>query len=211
MPFSLTLTTPDGQPAQVLTVPTQWADVTLGQYVALQAPEPDDERRPAEILLGLEAGGLDQLAADDVKYLSNLLAFSQDASDVEALLPAPGLPDIGTLPFGILLLAQQYVENMPDSAPVAYGPHLCALYRVQLAYGKYDQAKVEACEAALLASSCVEAAADCAFFLSSYQNWQRATRPMRRMSPSPMTTKKRRVMTGLQRGTARFSAWIRRL
>jgi hypothetical protein len=211
MPTTLLLTTPDGQPAQTLTVPTQWADVTLGQYVALQAPEPDDERRPAEILLGLEAGGLDQLAADDVKYLSNLLAFSQDASDVEALLPAPGLPDIGTLPFGILLLAQQYVESVLDRAPLAYGPHLCALYRVQMTFGRYDQAKVEACAAALLASPCIEVAADCAFFLSSYQNWQRGTLPTKRMSTSPTTMRKKLAMTGLRRGTARFSAWIRRL
>jgi hypothetical protein len=207
MPTTLTLQ-PTGQ---LLTVPTQWRDVTLAQYVALHAPEPDDERRPAEILLGLEAGGLDNLAADDVKYLSNLLAFAEDRSAVQALLPTPSLPDIGTLPFGILLLAQQYVENNPEREALAYGPHLCALYRVQLAYGKYDQTKVEACEAAILASPCTEAAADCAFFLASWQNWQRATHPMRTTTPTPTTTKKRRVMTGLQRGTARFSAWIRRL
>ena len=107
MPTTLHLTTPDGAVAQMLSVPTQWADVTLAQFVALLAPEPDDERSKAEVLLGLEGGGLNQLAADDVVYLANLLQFSKDVSPVLELLPTPGLPDVGALPYAALLLVQQ--------------------------------------------------------------------------------------------------------
>lgn len=70
MPTILNLITPDGTVAQVLTVPTQWADVSLHTFVQLHAPEPDEHRTAAELLLGLETGGLNQLAADDVPYLA---------------------------------------------------------------------------------------------------------------------------------------------
>jgi hypothetical protein len=134
--------------ALALRVPTQWVDVTLAQFVALHAPEPDDTRRQAEVLCGLSAGYLDEMAADDVRYLANLLEFSLDITDVLALLPTPGLPDIGSLPYGILLEAQNHIEANPERPMLAHGPYLLALYRVQLAYGKYDRAKVEAALAA---------------------------------------------------------------
>lgn len=211
MPTTLSLFTLDGQLAQELLVPTKWADVSLAQFLALYAPEPADTRRPAEILCGLDAGGLDDLAADDVSYLSNLLAFSLDAADVLALLPTPGLPDIGSLSYGTVLLAQQYVQANSERPALTHAPYLCALYRMQLAYGKYLPAKVEACFEALLASPVTEVYADCSFFLISYQRWLNATPPTPTTSPSLVTRKSRRAASGSRTGSGRFSAWIRRL
>ena len=173
--------------ALALSVPTQWADVTLAQYVALFAPAADDARRPAEVLCGLEAGYLDSLAASDVHYLGNLLAFAADPSDVQALLPTPGLPDLGSLPYGIWLEAQNHVEANAERPWLAHAPYLLALYRVQLAYGKYSAPKVAACEAALLASPVTESYADAAFFLSSYRQSASGTPPMKPTTTKPAT------------------------
>ena len=187
MPTTLTLITPDGQPAQVLTVPTSWADVSLAQFVALHAPTPGDERTAAELLLGLPAGGLGQLAADDVPYLANMLAFAQDASPVLALLPTPGLPDVGSLPYGTLLLAQAVFEAEPDRPALAYGPNLLALYRSQMVLGKYNGDHVAACLAALLAAPVTESYADLSHFLQACRNWQPGTRQTTPTTASPKT------------------------
>jgi hypothetical protein len=157
------LTTLGGTLAQVLTLPRKWVDVSLEQFVALYAA-PDATHRAAEVLCGLEAGSLDNLAADDVKYLASLLAFATDPSPVLELLLTPNLPDIGNLPYGTLLLAQQHLEANPERPWLFYGPYLLALYRVQLAFGKYDAGKVAACEAALLAAPVTESYADAIFF-----------------------------------------------
>jgi hypothetical protein len=187
MPTTLPLTLPDGATALTLTVPTQWADVTLAQFVALYAPEAGDTRLRAEVLCGLEAGGLNQLAADDVQYLANLLEFATDPSPVLALLPTPGLPSVGSLPYGILLEAQQHMAADVERPWLAHGPYLLALYRVQLLWGKYSAEKVAACQAALLASPVTESYADAAFFLSSYKSWLSGTSPTKPTTMSPKT------------------------
>jgi hypothetical protein len=206
MPTTLTLA-PTGQ---VLHIPTQWGDVSLEQFVCLYAPRPESTSRPAEILCGLEAGALDALAADDVKYLANLLAFAVDPADVMGLLPTPGLPDIGTLPYGTLVEAQQHLEADPERPWLAYGPYVLALYRVQLTYGRYDAAKVAACVAALLASPVTESYADAAFFLNSWQRWRSDTLPTRPTPTTPKTLNSMPVAKNSVRGLARFSAWIQR-
>ena len=197
--------------ALALAVPTQWADVTLGQYIARFAPEPGDTRRPAEVLCGLSAGYLDNMAADDVRYLANLLAFSTDTTDVLALLPTPGLPDIGSLPYGILLEAQGYIGANPERPMLAHGPYLLALYRVQLAYGKYDVAKVAAAEAALLAAPVTESYADMNHFLNSWSNWLKGTNLSPKTKSSLKMQKSTRGANGLGKGLRRFSGWMRRL
>lgn len=207
MPTTLTLH-PTGQ---VLTVPTSWYDVTLATFVALQAPEPEDLRRPAEVLLGLDAGALDQLAADDVAYFANLLGFATEPEDVYALLPTPGLPEVGTLPYGTLLMAQQRFAADPEASWLRSAAYLLALYRVQMTYGKYDSKRVAACEAALLASPCTEAYPDAAFFLSSYRRYSNATGPMTRTTSSPATKKSKRVTSKSASGSGRCSAWMQRL
>jgi hypothetical protein len=209
MPATLNLTTPDGTLAQVLTLPTKWADVSLEQFVALYAAAPDATHRAAEVLCGLEAGGLDNLAADDVKYLATLLGFAADPSSVLELLPTPNLPDIGSLPYGTLLLAQQYLEANPERPWVFYGPYLLALYRVQLAFGKYDAGKVAACEAALLAAPVTESYADAAFFLSSYRAWLSDTPPTKPTTATQTTKNLTPVSKGSRKGSGRFSAWMR--
>lgn len=149
--------------ALALSVPTSWADVTLATFIALEAPEPDDQRRPAELLCGLPAGYLDNLAADDVRYLSNLLAFATEPEDVYELHPTPDLPEVGSLPYGTLLLAQQRFSEAPERPWLQSAAYLLALYRTQLTFGKYSAEKVAAAEAALLASPCTEVLADCNF------------------------------------------------
>jgi hypothetical protein len=192
MPFPLTLTTPDGATALTLTVPTQWADVSLGQFVALLAPAADDTRRQAEVLCSLEAGALDQLAADDVQYVANLLAFAS----------------VGSLPYGILLEAQQHMATHEGRAWLACGPYLLALYRVQLLYGKYSAEKVAACEAALLAAPVTESYADAAFFLSSYKAWQSGSGPTKPTTTSPKTPNSTRGMRSWLNGLGLSLGWM---
>jgi hypothetical protein len=175
MPTTLTLQ-PTGQ---VLTVPTSWFDVTLAQFVALEASEPDDERRPAEILLGLAAYGLDQLAADDVRYIANLIDFANEPEDVYELHPTPGLPEVGGLPWGTLLMAQQHFSDNPEQPWLRSAAYLLALYRVQMTYGKYDSKRVATCEAALLESPCTEVLADC-FYI-----FEQLTEVTERHAPDP--------------------------
>lgn len=190
MPYQLPLSN-----GQVLTVPTSWADVPLAQYVALLAPVEGDQRTAAELLLGLEAGGLNDLAADDIPYLANLLVFAGDASPVLELLPTPGLPEVGTLPYGTLLMAQQHIQADPERPLLAYGPYLLALYRVQLAYGKYDEAKVAACHEALLAAPVTECAGDMGHFIGGYRNWLNGTPQTK---PTTSTPKTKSLMPGLR-------------
>jgi hypothetical protein len=205
MPTTLTLQ-PTGQ---VLTVPTKWADVTLAQFIALYAPAVDDTRRIAEVLCNLPAGGLDELAADDVKYLATLLAFATDPADVLALLPTPGLPDIGSLPYGILVEAQRAVEAQEGRPWLATAAYLLALYRMQLLWGKYDGKRVAACEAALLASPVTEVYADASFFLSSYKQYWSATPQTPTTKPSPMTRSSTLGAKNWLQGLGLPSRWTR--
>ena len=211
MPFELRLTTADRTETHRLVVPTKWADVTLATFVAAFAPVPDDTRTMAEVLCGLAAGTLDRLAVRDVDYLANLLNFALDPAPVMALLPTPDLPDIGTLPYGTLLLANQYLEQHPDRPQLAYGPYLLALYRVQLVHGKYDEAKVAACLQALLDAPVTESYGDAAFFLASYNSWLSGTPPTPTTPASPKTKNWRREAKSWRRDSGRFSAWMRRL
>ena len=196
---------------QELPVPTRWADVTLAQFVALHAAKDDDTRRPAEVLCNLPAGGLDDLAADDVQYLFNLLAFSLDTADILDLQPPADLPGIGSLPYGLVLEAQDYIRANPERSWMAYAPYLLALYRVHLTFGNYSKAKVAACLAALLAAPVTENYAEAAFFLNSFKTYLLGTP----LTPTTKSNRKtRRLMPGASgsaKGSGRFSAWIRRL
>ena len=180
MPTTLTLT-PTGQ---VLTVPTSWADVPLGTFVALLAPEPDEPRTAAELLLGLEASALDQLAAGDVQYIANLLQFSQDVAPVTELLPTVGLPDVGALPYGCLLLCQAEFERNADRSVVASMPYVLAVYRCQLTYGSTD--RVAQVLAAVLAAPVTEVWADAQAFTARCTSWPSSSAPM---TTTPATTK----------------------
>jgi hypothetical protein len=158
--------------------------------------------------MGLEAGGLDDLAADDVQYIANLLAFAADPSPVLELLPTPGLPSVGSQPYGVLLLAQQRMEAEPERPWLAYSAHLLALYRVQQMWGKCDLSRVAACEAALLASPVTEVYADAAFFLNSYRTWLNDSPSTKPTTTSPQTTKSRRVLKNSATALRRFWASI---
>lgn len=198
MPTTLTLH-PTGQ---VLTVPTSWADVSLAQFVALHAPAEAEPRTAAELLLGLDAGALGQLLVEEVQYFTNLLAFAADPSPVLELLPTPDLPDVGSQPYGCLVDVQQRLDADPGRPWLAHGPYLLALYRVQVAYGRYDAGKVAACEAALLAAPVTECYGDMAHFMGAWQTWLSATPPTQpttpsRMMPSSTPIPTRRWLSGL--------------
>ncbi|MDO7888158.1 hypothetical protein [Hymenobacter cheonanensis] len=209
MPTTLRLVTPDGTVAHTLRVPTQWADVTLAQFVALHAAAPDDHRTVAEVLLGLEAGALNQLAADDVPLIAGLLTFASDPSPVLELLPTPGLPDVGGLPYGCLLLCQQQFEANAERPDLASLPYLLAVYRCQLTYGTIDSERVAKLLEQLLAAPVTEVYADGAHFLAACRNWQPGTRQTKPMSSSPKTRKSMRgVRTWLQ-GLGLPSHWTR--
>lgn len=200
MPTTLTLTAP-GQPTQALTVPTSWADVSLAHFVALHAPEPGDERTAAELLTGLDAGALGQLAADDVVYLSNLLAFASDPGDVEALLPTPGLPDVGALPWGVLVLCQQQFEANAERPALACLPYVLAAYRCQLLHGNTD--RLDVVLAQVLAAPVTEVYADGAFFLAAARRSLSGTSQTKATTTSP-ATKKSKLAARIWR---RVSVW----
>ena len=226
MPATLTLQ-PTGQ---VLTVPTSWYDVTLATFVALFAPEPDDERRPAELLLGLAAGALDPLAADDVAYIGNLLAFAEQPGDVYALHPTVGLPEVGSMSYGTLALATQHIQaanatyqeqlaeaGVTDPQAEAqcpwlrYAAYLLAIYRVEMTYGKYDHKRVQAAEAALLAAPVTETLPDAQYFFLGYTKYTSATHLTPRTSPSPAMTKSKLGQKPSPKISGRLLAWMRRL
>jgi hypothetical protein len=173
MPTTITLQ-PTGQ---LLTVPTKWADVTLAQFVALMAPEPGDTRTEAEVLCGLEAGGFGQLLVDQALIIVPLLAFAADASDVLERLPTPGLRDVGSMPYGTLRVAQDYIEAHEGRPWLAYGARLLALYRMTMLWGSAGGAKVAACEAALLASPVTEVYPDMLFFHNALGELMERHRP----------------------------------
>jgi hypothetical protein len=184
MPTTLTLTSP-GQPAQALTVPTSWANVPLAQFVALHAPELGEQRTAAELLLGLDAGALGQLAADDVVYIANLIEFASDPSPVLDLLPTPSLPDVGSLPWGCLVLCQQQFESNAERPALASLPYVLALYRCQLRYGNTD--RLDQVLAAVLAAPVTEVYADGAFFLAAARRSRSGTPPTTATTQSPTT------------------------
>jgi len=204
MPYQLPLS--DGQ---VLTVPTSWADVTLATFVALLAPTEGDQRTAAELLLGLEAGSLNQLAYMDVPLIANLIEFTKDTSPVLELLPTPGLPDIGMLPYGLIRAVQLRMEECEGRPWLSYGPYLLALCRCFLMWGKAYEGKVAACEAALLAAPSTEVYADMAFFLTSYRRSLTAMPPTPKTPLSPKTPKWMQAMNTWKTALGRFLASMR--
>ncbi|MBO2010880.1 hypothetical protein [Hymenobacter negativus] len=209
MPTTLTLTALDTTPLAI-TVPTRWPDVSFATFVDYLAPAPDEQRLPAEILCGLDAGTLGALALTDAEYLLNLLAFSLDASDVLALPATPGLPDVGSLSYGAMLEVHQHLESQPDRPPLASMAYILAVYRCELLWGKYNEAKVSAAHTALLEAPCTEVYPDASHFMSSWRNWQKGTNPTPKTAPSSTTKKSTPVPKSWASGLARCFTWMRR-
>jgi hypothetical protein len=203
MPTTLTLH-PTGQ---ALTVPTCWADVPLAHFVALHAPEPGEQRTAAELLLGLDAGALSQLAADDVVYLANLLEFSSDANDVEALLPTPGLPNVGALPWGVLVLCQQQFEANAERPALASLPYVLAAYRCQLLHGNTD--RLDAVLAQVLAAPVTEVYADGMAFTSAAHRSLSGTSQTKATTTSQPTRKLKPAAKTWRRSLAWRWPWTR--
>ena len=208
MSYPLILASLDSAEQWPVTVPTRWADVSLAQFVTLYT-QPD--AAPVEVLCQLPAGTLERLSVQAVEQLATLLTFATDTSPVLEALPTPGLPDIGSLSYGTLLLAQQYLTANPARPASFYMPRLLALYRMELVYGKYLAAKVTACEAALLATPVTETYPDAAFFLASLRRLQRGTPPTSPTTASPAMKSSTRAVKSWAKGSGRFSAWMRRL
>lgn len=181
MPFPLTLTPTN----QRLLVPTSWADVPFGAFCDLLAPVEGEPRTAAEILLGLDAGALNQLAADDVGYIANLLAFAADPGPVLELLPPPSLPDVGSLPWGCLSLVQSRLASEPERPPLVHLPYVLAVYRAQLTYGSTDRA--EALEAELRLAPCTEVYPEAQAFYSACRRSLSGTPQTRATKPTTTT------------------------
>jgi hypothetical protein len=195
MPTTITLQ-PTGQ---TVSVPTKWADVPLSRFLLLNGcAEPSDERSAAEVLLSLEAHALDHLLADDVHYLHTLLAFAQDPGDVLALLPTPDLPDVGQLPYGSLLLAQQVLTDNAERSWLASGPRILAIYRQTMLWGNADSApRLAACEEALLAAPVTEVYADMAAFSTALRMHLSGTAPKRPTKTSAQMKRKKPILSRL--------------
>jgi hypothetical protein len=165
MPTALTLAT-SGQPAQQLTLPTAWPEVTLAQYLAAHAPG-SPHAAPLR-MSGLADAVLDELPAEQADELAYHLSFATDEGTLEALLPTPCLLEIGLSAYGLYELAQQWLGAAPDAHPLAFGAHLYALYREPVGF-RPNAPDVEAAHAAVLARPVTEVYADCLYFLASYQ------------------------------------------
>lgn len=186
MPTTINLLTPDGTVAKTLVCPTQWADVSFQTFCDLLAPEPDDTRTAAEVLLGLKAGGLGQLAADDVPLIANLLAFTEHVEDVTQLLPPPGQNyEVGSLPYGCLLLVQQHMEANAERPLLASLPYVLAVYRCQRTWRSTD--RLAETLAAVLAAPVTETWAEAQNFTQACLIWRAGTRPKTPTLTSPKT------------------------
>jgi hypothetical protein len=203
MPTTLTLQ-PTGQ---VLTVPTRWADVSLAMFVERYAGP--SERSPAEIFCNLPAGAFNELAVEDVHYIANLLTFTLDTSDVTNLPPTPGLPDVGGLPWGCLVLVQQRFEANAELPDLASLPYVLAVYRSQLTWG--NTGKAGQILQQLLAAPVTEVYADGSFFLQACRTCRPGTPRTKPTTVSPKKKKRKPVSKSLANASGRFSAWIRRL
>lgn len=197
MPHHLTLTPSDGSPSLPLTLPASWEDITLAQYLQLlTAPD------VLVVLTGLDAETIGRLAADDALYLAHCLAWAADATALDELLPTPGLSDVGQSNYGLLLLATAHIEALPEGTPsLVAGPYLYALYQSHALWGKVDELKMNACQAAVLATPVTKALPDVAHFL---RGWQRSMTATKRTPTTPSKPKKRswrQALKSLVRGS----------
>ena len=157
MRHALTLTSQTGE-AHTLSVPTSWADVSLGQFIDWQCSD-----QPALVCLaGITSEQLERLDWGDAGYLLNLLAFATELPDPPA---APDLKDVGEASYGQMVVATQYLAAHSDKPLVYCAPYLYALYRSRDVYGRYDEAKVEQMRLAILAEPVDQVLGSVLFFL----------------------------------------------
>lgn len=164
MPTTLTVTT-DGQTAQQLTLPTTWPEVTLAQYLAVLAAGP---AAVVPLLAGLSAEALLSLSPADQTLLASRLAFVLDPEPLLALLPTPGLLEIGQSAYGLVQQYEAYAVAHPTALPLAHGAYLYALYRAPTG-SRMPEAELADAHAAVLAQPVTAVYADCAHFLASYE------------------------------------------
>ena len=161
---TLHLITPDSPTPRAITVPASWADVSTAQYLALQAPDAPW----LAVLTGLAPELLARLRDADAALLTARLAFALDAAPLRALLPTPGLYEVGNCLYGLLLRFEQFLGQHPDAPALAYGAYLCALYRNPVLPSQLDEPTLAAAHAAVLAAPITETFADAQHLLASY-------------------------------------------
>ncbi|WP_400190693.1 hypothetical protein [Hymenobacter sp. B81] len=199
MRHTLTLSTADGTTQHTLQVPVSWHDVTLQEFIDWQCSD-----EPAICCLaGISRAVLEQLAWQDAGYLLNLLSF---AAELPNPPPAPDLVDPGEASYGQMLLVQQYLAEHPEKPDVWYAPRLYAIYRSQQVYRRYDQAKIDAMDAAIRAAPVGEVLGSVLFTSAVWLLSTRATRPTpTTKTPGPTTPRSmpgwRSWATGLARET----------
>ena len=166
MPITFTLAT-DGQPAQQLTLPANWAEVTLAQYLA--AHDGSSPHAPALRLSGLPSAVLDTLPTDAAELLAYHLAFANDPSALEAWQPTPGLYEIGLSMYGLQKQALKHLATLPENAhPLVFGAYLHALYTDRVG-STAPAEQMAAAHTAVLARPLPEVYADCQYYLASWR------------------------------------------
>jgi hypothetical protein len=165
MPTNLTLTTTSSQPTQQITLPTAWPEVTLAQYLVILAAGP---LAVVPTLTGLSTEALASLSPTDQTLLASRLSFVLDPEPLLALLPTPGLLEIGRSAFGLLQQYETYAVAHPTALPLARGAYLYALYRAPTG-SRMPESELAAAHAAVLAQPVTAVYADCAHFLASYE------------------------------------------
>jgi hypothetical protein len=193
------LATPDSQPIQQLILPASWAEFTLSQYLA--AHTRGSAHAPVLRLSGLLDEVLSNLTAEDAEGLLLHLRAALEEDVLAALLPTPGLLEIGSSAWGLYEQAQAHLTATPEAHPLAHGAYLYALYRAPTG-SRANEQQLAAAHAAVLAQPVTAVYADCLHFLASYQRAVSGTslpgpaqpgilRIVRPVAPAPQTWRAR--------------------
>lgn len=201
MPLTLSLVTPDGEPAWHGAVPTSWADITVAQYLRLLT---ETELPRICVLTTLEEETLNQIAAQDAAYLFSCVAFVEDESELLELKPSPDLVDMGSASYGQLLLVQQFMAANPDQIMLAYAPWMYAVYESERQLRSFNSnARMQHLYEATLAAPLPTVYADLMAFLQAWSSFMRgSTRPQ--MTTNPKTMSWRQVLRNWVSASPRF-------
>jgi hypothetical protein len=206
MPQLLSLVSVTGQRYE-LRVPTSWADVRLADYIHLLA---NPQRPRICVLSGLNEDTLYQLAADDAVYLLHCLSFLEDETPLTRALPPPDLADIGQASYGQLLLVQQFLEDNPHQPALFYAPYVYAVYESERRYGPDNSPeKLQQLYQDTLDAPLPQVFANLVFITGAWQNFNSATPPPPKTTPSPTTTNTRPASKNWAVALARFLPWTR--
>jgi hypothetical protein len=159
-----------------LTLPTQWEEVSLAQYIRL-VTEPKTD--PLVILTGLSPEQVGRVYEGDRLLMLGELTFLRNANELLELEPSANLPDVGSSTYGQLLLANQYAEEQEGQPEILCAPYFYALYSSHQQLGKYSEAHVGELLTATLARPVTQVYADVVFIWAAWQLSASAMLPLK--------------------------------